>query len=580
MVTSSLKSRLVSFWVLPVSLFLFSLLDGRIAKLLTIPEGVTTTIIELVLAAYMFVSLKKVPALAKTKYLLIPICIGLGDFFYGLSNYALKLPFPNQLGCLLYVIPYLTGLGLLILGLVALAKNASRVQSQLLTIGTIISLGVLGVIFFNLIIPALFFKQPPLSPLFKTLTVLFSVLEAAVIGGSATLLLCAASAGLQVGLFGVLVMHLSDMAIRYQSVRLDLMGMSFFENGWCLGLALMAVGAAIQSKSESTRRESPLWLPLTSIRSATIAFVLIGFVTFWIALGIFYKSIGIAQFDSIGLLVLTGAFAFSIIIADFVTSHVAKIVLSIENQEQFDHALDSPFMPYEIGVITRHFRSLTQQVASEKDKILALTSSVSHDLRGPLGAMQRVLPLLREDLGSRCSCSEKARPHLNIIGSCVDLMAKTAADLLKSRKSALNGEGVDEAIQNAASLVRLVHAESQIVVETQDSLPDLKVHGLTRALSNLIQNAVEASPEGKSVYVSARTDHQACEIIIKDHGEGISADTLRSIEQGKSITTKQDGNGIGLPFVLSWAKQNGVSCKIASAINQGTEVRLRLSEAR
>ncbi len=42
--------------------------------------------------------------------LLVPIGIGGGDLCYGLSNYAYKLNFPNQIGSLTYVFPYLVSM--------------------------------------------------------------------------------------------------------------------------------------------------------------------------------------------------------------------------------------------------------------------------------------------------------------------------------------------------------------------------------------------------------------------------------------------------------------------------------------
>ncbi len=66
-------------------------------------------------------------------------------------------------------------------------------------------------------------------------------------------------------------------------------------------------------------------------------------------------------------------------------------------------------------------------------------------------------------------------------------------------------------------------------------------------------------------------------LLLGETGAGIPMDVLKLIEKGKSVTTKKNGNGLGLPCMVSWAKKNKIDYKISSD-TQGTEVSLTLRQ--
>ena len=52
---------------------------------------------------------------------------------------------------------------------------------------------------------------------------------------------------------------------------------------------------------------------------------------------------------------------------------------------------------------------------------------------------------------------------------------------------------------------------------------------MQRALTNLITNAIEASPEGREVRLTLKTDQGKPAIIIKDQGVGMDRETLENV---------------------------------------------------
>jgi signal transduction histidine kinase len=68
---------------------------------------------------------------------------------------------------------------------------------------------------------------------------------------------------------------------------------------------------------------------------------------------------------------------------------------------------------------------------------------------------------------------------------------------------------------------------------------------LAQLLGNLVQNAVDASPEGASVYVSIRRTKAAVRVEILDEGPGIPPEVRARIYE-PFLTTKRGGIGLGL----------------------------------
>lgn len=579
---SSLLSRLnMTIWLIPVSFFVASLFDQHVSVLLKMPAGIITSLLEILLSGVIAYEIGSSSLRQKSRYIFIPGFIAAGDFFYCLFNYVLKAPIPNHMGCLIYVTPYLLALVVLIIFLIKIASEAAKTEPRILGVAIFVSILVLALTTYEITIPALYHKEPPLIPLMKSLTVIYSLLESIVIGFSVSLILCATSKSIQALLFGILIMHVSDMAIRYQSVNVTLMGMNIFDNGWCMGLAIVAIAAKALNQKIGVRKLSSSWLPLRSLRGMTIAFILVGFTSLWLALTVYYHQIDNIAPVTGTLLISVGAFAFAVLVADFSTNYVTAITLNIQNAKEFKFALSSPFVPHEIKVIVGHFNKLNSEIAEEKDRVLTLTSTVTHDLRNPLTAIQSSLILLENSLSEGCDCHSSAEPYLNNLKATAGYMRKISDDLLKDRRSVLDGELLSEAIQDAKKMVELsqlkLAKKNEIVIENNAVIPGLRIDSLTRVLSNLIFNAVEASPPNRPVLVQVNQALDVLEIIVRDQGSGMSEQLLSGIHSGSGVTTKEDGNGLGLPYVISWAKRKNIRYEICSELGKGTEFTLRLN---
>jgi two-component system, NtrC family, sensor histidine kinase HydH len=98
---------------------------------------------------------------------------------------------------------------------------------------------------------------------------------------------------------------------------------------------------------------------------------------------------------------------------------------------------------------------------------------------------------------------------------------------------------------------------------------------LQRALTNLITNAIEASPEGQEVRLTLKTDQEKLVIMIKDQGVGMDRETLESIFI-PFFSKKTQGTGLGMAITKKVIDAHQGNIFLRSQPDRGTEVTIEL----
>jgi signal transduction histidine kinase len=94
---------------------------------------------------------------------------------------------------------------------------------------------------------------------------------------------------------------------------------------------------------------------------------------------------------------------------------------------------------------------------------------------------------------------------------------------------------------------------------------------LKEALLNLVANSIEATPSGGDVVVEVRPHGEETEIVIRDTGRGMPAETLRRLGT-PFFTTRDDGTGLGVVLARTAIAQHGGSLRYESEPGRGTRV--------
>jgi signal transduction histidine kinase len=95
-----------------------------------------------------------------------------------------------------------------------------------------------------------------------------------------------------------------------------------------------------------------------------------------------------------------------------------------------------------------------------------------------------------------------------------------------------------------------------------------------QVLINLVQNALDASPEGGELQVSVESGADDVVLVVEDEGPGIDGELGDVFQPG--ITSKSGGSGIGLTIARALARQHGGELTLARRDGKGIRAELRL----
>ena len=225
------------------------------------------------------------------------------------------------------------------------------------------------------------------------------------------------------------------------------------------------------------------------------------------------------------------------------------------------------------------------ELQQTKNDVISL---VSHEMRTPLTAIQGMTELLAaydvEPVRRRemnLAINDEVKRLTRMITGYLDI-TRLESGATAMRLSPLRAESLLERI---LILLEPVAAQRQIrlVSNFPADLPPFLADAdlLSRAVENLVSNAIKYSSDGTAVTLSARAEEEYVAIEVADHGYGIpAADLERVFEKFYRVPRVQDagvpGTGLGLALVREIAELHHGSVSLRSEVNQGSTFTLRI----
>jgi hypothetical protein len=280
---------------------------------------------------------------------------------------------------------------------------------------------------------------------------------------------------------------------------------------------------------------------------------------------------------AVGLLLLLGFVARVALHARDDSDAAARLVQSLRSNR--DLGARSPFVMREFEHLALELeqtaaalhKAAEQRVALERSlqesarlaQLGTLVMGVAHEVRNPLAAMK-----LRVDLLLRATLGPTHERDLVSIATEIGRLDRLVAELLL-----LGGKSSQGATTTSLSLLvrERVDVFEPIVAEKalhlrieagSDHVVAVRVDALTRALDNLIHNAMAASPPGATITVRTQSTVEGFSLEVEDEGPGVSPDAEPRIFS-PFFTTRKEGVGLGLSIVRSVAVLHGGAVRYA-----------------
>lgn len=292
------------------------------------------------------------------------------------------------------------------------------------------------------------------------------------------------------------------------------------------------------------------------------------------------------------LILLFVAIAFAYFVSRFITRSLMNITQKMKETrlEKRNLKIDSVDAGQELFELVESYNNMIDELEESAVKLAAsereqawreMAKQVAHEIKNPLTPMRLNLqsfaatfkpdnPLADQQLNDFCQSMLEQIDTLNTIASAFS----SFADLPEPKKEQLN---VGEVVKSAIELF----AEKKISL----NLPEEQVYAnfdrtqLIRIMTNLIKNAIQSVPKGKSpiIAVTVTKTEDTVKIGVKDNGLGIAFENQKKIFEPK-FTTKSSGMGLGLPIVKTILDSYGGRIFFESIPSFGTTFYIEFSK--
>ncbi|WP_456272189.1 sensor histidine kinase [Bacillus sp. AK031] len=242
----------------------------------------------------------------------------------------------------------------------------------------------------------------------------------------------------------------------------------------------------------------------------------------------------------------------------------------------------------EIGNLATSFNILASSLEEVDKKRREFLQNVSHELRTPLSYMQGYTEVILEGTDP---AKEQTDKYVSIIHNEAGRMSRLVHDLLDlaqleddSYPMKCDPLPFAQLVLDVVERFKLPAAQKKMNI-SMDLDDDIIVNGdadrLEQVVSNLLDNAIRYTPEGKTVNVHLSAEQETAKLIIQDSGQGIPEEDLPRVMErfyrvNKARTRKEGGTGLGLSIVYHIVKKHDGEVEIESEYGSGTSIVIKL----
>ena len=250
-----------------------------------------------------------------------------------------------------------------------------------------------------------------------------------------------------------------------------------------------------------------------------------------------------------------------------------------------------------MNLIIKEKNSAYRNIQEEKKKLIEANKSrekmfsvISHDLRGPVSSILRVMESVYSDLQNYNSLSQEEKSEqLELVQATVD-QTRTTWNLLENLLSwsltqqnmisyEINTHKIEEILRPAIEILKIQSKSKNIKIITEEDHLDAEVQTDIRtcqtAIRNIISNAIKFSYRDSIIKIKIENHENAATIHIADQGAGMTREKLSALlknrQPGSTPGTENEiGTGLGLQLVFEYIRGNKGSVSIESTEKSGT----------
>lgn len=264
----------------------------------------------------------------------------------------------------------------------------------------------------------------------------------------------------------------------------------------------------------------------------------------------------------------------------------------------------------ELGRVAEAFNTMAQQLTEARRRLLAesertldlerqlrhseilsvagrLATGLAHEVGTPLNIVSGRAEFLLRTLPA----DDRRREELEVMIAQIDRISgiiRSLLDMVRPAKPEMQPTALAGVMERLLPLLRHgarrrgVHLEAAVPPDLPPAMAD--ANQLQQVVINLVMNAIEATPIGGRVEVTARRrslgDRAGVEVAVADTGPGIPAEIRSKVfEPFFSTKPRGQGTGLGLPICRDIVREHGGDIRLESRVEGGTAVTVWLPGA-
>lgn len=303
-----------------------------------------------------------------------------------------------------------------------------------------------------------------------------------------------------------------------------------------------------------------------------------------------------AALNEILLVATTLAFITAVFISTFVTRRIVKPIQAMQTASRHIAAGNYAERVHVVGEdeladLAHSFNQMAHTLAQTEERRRQLIGDVAHELRTPLSSLKSVMEGLVDGvLPAEAATFLDAQREVSRLQRLVHDLEELSRAEAGEMSLELTWMPPTAFVETAVSRLAHQYEDKGVTLRTElpATLPQVHVDQgrMTQVMLNLLGNALQYTPAGGEVIVTASSQPNHLILEVKDNGQGIAPEALPHIFErfyrvDKSRSRTGGGSGIGLTISQHIvAAHNGRLTATSPGLNQGSTftITLPLSE--
>lgn len=287
-------------------------------------------------------------------------------------------------------------------------------------------------------------------------------------------------------------------------------------------------------------------------------------------------------FVALGLIILSAAVILGIWISARITAPITSLVEGTKEigSGNLSHRIPPSKSDDEIGQLMSAFNQMAKQLRENQERMIYLEKmsawkqmarKLAHEIKNPLSPIQLTLQQMVDKY------EDNNAQYQKLLNECYGIINEEIGSLRKLVQEFSEFGRMPELALRKANLNELIREISamysgRLQPDLDSSLPQFLFDEdrLRRVLINLVQNAIQADPQGNPVKVKTKFIDNKARITVSDQGTGIPEELLSKIFE-PHFSSKKDGMGLGLAITRLIVEEHEGTIRVNSNVGEGSE---------